>query len=65
MTTLSPKNWAGSRSRSPVKLGAQKQFDRAVALLHSFAYRRAEGAFNGGVPPYKILTAQLPIGVSQ
>jgi tetratricopeptide (TPR) repeat protein len=27
--------------------GAQKEFDRAVALLHSFAYRSAEEAFNG------------------
>jgi len=27
--------------------GAQKEFDRAVALWHSFAYRPAEEAFNG------------------
>jgi hypothetical protein len=43
--------------------GVQQEFNRAVALLHSFAYRplrRPSAAW-----PLKILTVQLPIGVSR
>ncbi len=44
-TTPRPKNLASSLFPSHVVLNVQQQFDRGVALLHSFAYADARSAF--------------------